>query len=109
MPMVAVTLTHRKGYFRQHLDLQGGQTESPCAWSPESHAELIRQRVAITLEGRTVQIRAWRYPVRGLAGSVPLYLLDSDLEENSEWDRRLTDLGRSGEHSALTLVVDLPA
>ena len=33
--MVGVTLLHRKGYFRQHLDALGNQTESPAIWSPE--------------------------------------------------------------------------
>ena len=34
LPVVAVTLVHRKGYFRQHLDREGRQTESPVQWSP---------------------------------------------------------------------------
>lgn len=35
LPMVGVTLIYRKGYFRQHLDSQGNQTESPASWIPE--------------------------------------------------------------------------
>ena len=35
VPLVAVTLLHRKGYFVQHLDANGLQTESPVQWSPE--------------------------------------------------------------------------
>ena len=35
LPMVGVTLIYRKGYFRQHLDEQGNQTESPVSWTPE--------------------------------------------------------------------------
>jgi starch phosphorylase len=91
VPMVAVTLVHRKGYFCQHLDACGNQSESPAAWSPESHLEPMPQRVAVPIEGRAVVVRAWRYLVRGLSGVVPVYLLDTDLDENSEWDRRLTD------------------
>ncbi|MFH1015585.1 MAG: hypothetical protein V1771_01120 [Chloroflexota bacterium] len=35
LPMAGVSLLHRKGYFRQHLDSCGNQTESPAEWSPE--------------------------------------------------------------------------
>ncbi len=34
MPMVAVTLLYRKGYFRQHLDAKGHQSEAPALWNP---------------------------------------------------------------------------
>ena len=92
LPMVGVTLVHRRGYFRQHLDSRGLQTEAPAAWSPESRLEALPERVQVSVEGRTVSIRAWRYPIRGLRGHVvPVYLLDTDLEVNSPWDRRLTD------------------
>jgi len=43
------------------------------------------------VEGRTVHLRAWRYDVRGMGGyTVPIFFLDADLPENSEWDRELT-------------------
>ena len=49
-------------------------------------------RVTVKIEGRTVQVRAWKYEVRGVTGFVvPVFLLDTDLPENSEWDRTLTD------------------
>jgi len=35
LPMVAVSLIHRKGYFDQHLDSRGNQLESPAKWTPE--------------------------------------------------------------------------
>lgn len=90
--MVGVTLLHRKGYFRQHLDAQGNQTESPAIWSPEDFLEPLEPRVFVTIEGRQVQICAWRYIVRGVSGhSVPVYLLDTALPENSAWDQTLTD------------------
>ncbi len=49
------------------------------------------QRVTVRVEDRPVRVRAWRYAVRGLGGTVPVYLLDTDLGENAEADRRLTD------------------
>jgi glycogen phosphorylase len=92
MPMVAVTLVHRKGYFRQHLDANGAQTEAPDAWYPEKLLRPVSGTATVQIEGRDVKIRAWRFDVHGLSGfRVPVYLLDSDLPENSPFDRTLTD------------------
>jgi starch phosphorylase len=92
VPITAVTLVHRKGYFRQRLDASGQQTEQPQPWRPEQVLQSVPGKVSILIEGRRVAIRAWRFEVEGVAGSiVPVYLLDTDLPENSEWDRGLTD------------------
>jgi starch phosphorylase len=91
IPMVGVTLLHRKGYFRQKLDVQGWQSEEPEAWAVENLLNEMSQRAAVAIEGRTVSVRAWRFEVRG-AGNfrVPVYFLDTDLPENSDYDRGLT-------------------
>lgn len=92
VPMAAMTLVHRRGYFRQALDASGCQSEADASWNPEERLEPVPQRVSVVVEGRTVWVRAWRYSVRGLTGHVvPVYLLDTDVDENSAWDRRLTD------------------
>ena len=91
VPMVAVTLLYRKGYFRQKLDPDGWQREEPDFWNFEELLEEESPRVQVTIEGRTVHLRAWRYDVKGISGYlVPVYFLDADLPENSEWDRKLT-------------------
>ncbi len=92
LPMIAVTLLHRQGYFRQKFDAAGWQIEEPDTWPLEKFVKELPQRVAIQIEGRPVQVRAWQYDVRSTgSGIVPVFLLDTDLPENSEWDRRLTD------------------
>jgi len=92
IPMVGVTLLHRKGYFCQHLDDRGNQSESPCDWNPEEFLEPLRPRISVTIEGRSVQVRAWRRLVVGVSGhAVPVYFLDTALPENDPWDRTLTD------------------
>ncbi|MEW6386332.1 MAG: alpha-glucan family phosphorylase [Thermodesulfobacteriota bacterium] len=92
VPMVGITLLHRKGYFRQHLDAWGNQTESPDLWSPENQLEPLEPKVTLAIEGRQVQVRAWRYVVHGFSGHlVPVYFLDTALPENSPWDQTLTD------------------
>ncbi|HEY4304217.1 MAG TPA: alpha-glucan family phosphorylase [Gemmatimonadaceae bacterium] len=91
-PVVAVTLLHRKGYFQQHIDKDGNQSESPAVWQPEAVLEPTEGRTSVQIEGRTVHVRAWKYPVRGVTGhEVPVYLLDTQLPENDERDRALTD------------------
>ncbi len=102
LPMVAITLVSRSGYFRQQLDAEGRQTESPDVWSPDGRLTEMPQRVSVTIEGRTVHLRAWRYMVEGCKGNdyaipVPAYLLDADLPENEESDRRLTDVLYGGD------------
>ena len=92
IPMVGVTLLHRKGYFRQHLDSEGRQTETPATWAPETLLEAISERVSVTIEGRPVHIRAWLYGLTGISGhTVPVYFLDTALPENAPWDQTLTD------------------
>ena len=91
-PMVAISIAHRRGYFRQHLDSQGQQTESDVPWSPESILPSAGEVVTITMQGREVQLRAWRFDVTGVNGHiVPVFLLDADVEGNDPWDRKLTD------------------
>ena len=84
LPMVVVTLLHRQAYFRQHLDATGQQSESPVVWSPEEVLEPLSPRVTVTIEGRSVQVCAWRHVVRGVFGqTVPVYFLDTAYLENS--------------------------
>lgn len=92
VPMVAVTLVHRKGYFRQRLGADGTQAEDPQPWSPADTLHEASERAQVNIEGRAVRLRAWRLDVTGVTGAVvPVFLLDSDLAENAEPDRHLTD------------------
>jgi len=92
VPLVAISLLHRKGYFHQHLDEHGRQTETPVPWDIASRTEPESHVVAITIQGRPVMIRSWRFDVVGITGHiVPVYLLDTDMEENDAYDRQLTD------------------
>jgi glycogen phosphorylase len=91
VPMVAVTLLYRKGYFRQRLEADGWQREETSSWAVEELLQEEQQQTRVQVERRTVHLRAWRYDVKGVGGyTVPIYFLDTDLAENSEWDRGLT-------------------
>jgi starch phosphorylase len=92
VPLVAFTLLHRKGYFQQHLDSTGMQSEEVQSWNPADFCTEEPARVTVLVEDRIVTVRAWRYNLEGRFGHVvPIYLLDTDLDGNSGWDRGLTD------------------
>ena len=92
LPMVAMTLLHRKGYFHQKLDAFGSQTEESVSWPVSGLLLEMMPRCAIEIEERTIYLRAWKYEVKGVNDYVvPVYFLDAALAENSEWDRTLTD------------------
>src|SRR5688500_10549552 len=63
LPIIAVTLAHRKGYFNQRLDAFGNQTETDASWLPEGRLQPVEKTVTIEIEGREVRVRAWVYRV----------------------------------------------
>lgn len=92
-PLVGVGLLYRQGYFRQYLNIEGWQQE----FYPENdfynlplHLERDAKgepyKVELELPGRKVGVHIWRVQV----GRVPLYLLDTNLEENAPEDREIT-------------------
>ncbi len=91
LPIVAVTLIYHKGYFKQDIDDQGRQIESPAIWDPSESMEMAPEKVDVTIEGRKVYIQAWVYKVKSpKGGEIPVIFLDTNLPENSEEDRELT-------------------
>ena len=91
LPMIAVTLISKKGYFRQELDDKGKQTELSDSWNPAQYMTLIPTRISVQIEGREVIVQAWLYKVKSLtSGSIPVFFLDTDVEGNTPEDRDIT-------------------
>jgi len=91
IPLVAVTLVSKKGYFKQELTLDGRQIEHPDPWDPQDFLQPLFEETSVQIEGRDVRIKAWLYAVRGATGGeVPVYFLDTDVEGNSPEDREIT-------------------
>lgn len=93
LPMVGVGLMYRSGYFHQRIDLTGYQHEywvdadperMPCVKVTDAEGRPIA--VTIPVENETVVAHIWRVDV----GRVPLYLLDTDLPQNSPVGRWVT-------------------
>lgn len=92
VPIVGMTLVYRKGYFYQRIDDSGFQHEEPVEWPLDDFLEQMAPRIVVEIGGRPVHIACWRYALQGINGyPVPVYLLDTDLPENEEADRHLTD------------------
>ena len=92
LPMAGVTLLHRQGYFHQQLDAKGQQSERPEVWRPEEVFERLAPTVTLRLGEHPVNIQAWCYWITGTTGhKVPVYFLDTDVPDNTEWERSLTN------------------
>lgn len=91
LPMVAVTLLSKKGYFKQELDENGRQTELPFSWNPPEYMTLLPAKITVQIEGRNVLVQVWQYNVESLTrGNVPVFFLDTDVEGNAPEDREIT-------------------
>jgi starch phosphorylase len=89
LPLVGVGLFYRHGYFRQALSLDGWQQERYPDLDPYGMALTLEEGATITVElaGQPTHARIWRADV----GRVPLYLLDTDVEDNPPELRGITD------------------
>ena len=91
--MIGIGLLYRYGYFEQHIDGNGNQN---ARYIPQSFSKLplmpVRdengkwQTVSLSLPGRTLLAKVWQVNV----GRVPLYLLDTDVESNTDFDKSIT-------------------
>ncbi|HII30032.1 TPA: alpha-glucan family phosphorylase [Candidatus Woesearchaeota archaeon] len=88
LPIVGVTLLYKKGHFYQKINA-GEQQELPVHWSHDDFLMRLPQKIAVTIEGRSVAVQAWGFTIKGNA-DVPVIFLDTDLPENSAEDRTIT-------------------
>jgi starch phosphorylase len=99
LPIVAVSLVSRAGYFRQEIDARGRQIEHPDTWDPAQAATPLGAKVAVRIEDRDVWVRGWLTVLDGqMNGRAPIILLDTDLDENRAEDRELTHYLYGGDH-----------
>ena len=94
LPLVGVGLLYQQGYFAQYLNADGWQQERypindfyNMPLHLERNPDGSELRIAVTYPGRMVYARVWRVQV----GTVPLYMLDTNIEPNNEYDQDITD------------------
>jgi len=98
LPLVAVTLVCKRGYFRQEIDEEGRQIEHPVEWEPSKTMELLPTEVNVQIQRRDVKVKAWLYNVQSLTGGVvPIFFLDTDVEGNFPEDRDITSFLYGGD------------
>ena len=101
MPLVGVGLMYREGYFRQYLNVDGWQQERypendffNLPLIPETKQDGSPLLVSVPMPGREVWMRIWRIQV----GRMPLYLLDTNIPQNTPDDRQITARLYGGDH-----------
>lgn len=100
LPMVAVSLVSRQGYFRQELDAQGRQRELPDPWEPARHCTPLEAKITAPMAGRDVWVGGWLYVLEApRGGRQPVILLDTDLPENHGEDRAITNALYGGDEA----------
>ncbi len=94
LPLVGVGLLYQQGYFAQYLNADGWQQERypindfyNMPLHLERNPDGSELRIAVDYPGRTVYARVWRVQV----GTVPLYMLDTNIEPNNPYDHNITD------------------
>ncbi|MBD0267120.1 MAG: alpha-glucan family phosphorylase [Cyanobacteria bacterium Co-bin8] len=94
LPLVAVGLLYQEGYFAQYFNADGWQQERypindfynmPLHLERDAQGEELR--IAVGYPGRVVYARVWRVQI----GTVPLYLLDTNIEPNTQYDQDICD------------------
>jgi len=94
VPLAAVGILWSKGYFKQNFWFKDGQIPEETDWDPFSYPGLVPLdlEVAIPLKKETIHLKLWKYFVYSFdkKNVVPLVLLDSNIQVNSEFNRKLT-------------------
>jgi glycogen phosphorylase len=91
IPLVAITLMYKQGYFTQRMDDVGMQKEYYSDFDPDPLLTRHPEKVKLTLRKRPVYIQAWEHSVKGLNGNKnSVFFLDTDLPENHPEDRKIT-------------------
>jgi len=92
IPLIAISLLYRKGYFFQTINEKGMQQENPEQFDPSSHLTIIDTQFNVNIGKQNVFVQPWATFVEGINGfKVPVIFLDVDLKQNDEWYRSLSD------------------
>lgn len=100
LPFIGVGFMYPQGYFRQRIPSHGWQeayyqqldmSVTPIHPVTDEHGHDMK--ISVNLAGRQVYARIWRIQV----GRNPLYMLDTDVDENEPWDRELSARLYSGD------------
>ncbi|MCK5413524.1 MAG: glycogen/starch/alpha-glucan phosphorylase, partial [Candidatus Pacebacteria bacterium] len=85
---LGITLLHEKGYVEQSLDSTGQQISKSELWDKEKYLKKLPFTIKVPLGDHFVECVVWQYDIVGQFGNtVPVYFLDSNVAQNTEYDR----------------------
>lgn len=90
VPAACVTVRWQHGYMHQSIRHDGSQSYEEVDWRPEQHMHLLKERVTVQIEGRSVMVGAWALSLAHGTHEVPVIFLDTDMPENGSEDRAIT-------------------
>lgn len=85
-----VTMRWQHGYMHQTIRPDGSQSYEETNWRPKKHMHLLKEKVQVQLDGRTVTVGAWALSLTHADHEVPVIFLDTDMPENRPEDRAIT-------------------
>ena len=89
--MLGISLLYKEGYFKQLLDKEGNQKEEYPRFELGDNLSLLPNKFSIKIRGREVWIQAYEYLHTSETGHIiPIYFLDTDIDENISEDRMIT-------------------
>lgn len=91
VPSCCMTMGWQHGYLSQHIMPDGSQRYDDITWDKHDFLDQLQNKVQVTVEGRTVTVGCWVYYLISGDHTVPVYFLDTNLEENSPEDRLITN------------------
>ncbi len=95
LPVAAIGILWSSGYFRQKFWFKYGQAPEKMRWDPHTYPGLVplKNKIKISLKSEDVHVRLWKYYAYSHKHDyvVPLVLLDSNIERNSQPAKELTD------------------
>jgi starch phosphorylase len=91
VPLCAVTLLYKKGFFKQEIQ-DDYQNELEDNWDFLNILTDIKKQIKVNINGCNITVKIWRYKHQGCDGyKIPIYYLDTDLDENPDWSRDITN------------------
>ncbi len=106
-PLCAVTLLYKEGFFKQKIE-NYRQIELEDDWDYESLLEDTGIYTNVNISGEDIKIKIWKYEYVGVSGGiVPIFFLDTNLDENSDFAKTLTSHLYVGDRLAQEIILGI--
>jgi glycogen phosphorylase len=91
LSVACITMGWEHGYLRQHIRADGTQEYNQIDWNKSEYLQKLPQEVVVQVQGRDVHVGCWLYTIVGQTTSeVPVFFLDTNLPQNSQYDKTIT-------------------